>query len=106
MDNAEKWSANMNPGALNTFSVLVHELGHSLGLPHSKSKEDIMAPFYNGRVHESDLDLGRWETSAIQSLYGAKACTGAYSDGVVQGTVRQVKYKFGFMRFFRSNIKI
>ena len=78
MDNAEKWSANMNPGALNTFYVLVHELGHALGLPHSKSNDDVMAPFYNGRVREAELDLGSWELSAIRSMYGSKACTGSF----------------------------
>lgn len=78
MDNAETWSANMHPGGLNTFYILVHELGHSLGLPHSESKQDIMTPHYNGRIREAELDLGPWEKSAIQSLYGSKSCTGAY----------------------------
>ena len=85
MDNAEKWSGNMHPGALNTFTILVHELGHALGLPHSKDDKDIMAPFYQGRIREAELDLGNWETGAIQSLYGAKSCRGKFRSRVFSG---------------------
>merc|ERR1719244_263220 len=74
MDNYEKWSGNLNPGSLNTFVTLVHEIGHNLGLPHSRSGQDIMAPFYRS-MREGDLDLGSWETRAIQSLYGSRSCT-------------------------------
>ena len=77
MDNAETWSANLKRGTLNTFNVLVHELGHAFGLPHAQSNNNIMAPFYSG-ILESKVDLGPWEKGEIQRAYGARTCTGEY----------------------------
>ena len=73
MDNFETWSANLKGGSLNTFNVMVHELGHGLGLQHATSNDNIMAPFYNG-IAESTVDLGPWEKWAIQAQYGARTC--------------------------------
>ena len=77
MDNAEKWSANMQPGSINTFITLVHELGHALGLPHANSGDEIMAPFYDGRIREADVEAGPWEKAEMRAAYGTKECTGA-----------------------------
>ena len=73
MDNAENWSANLQGDSINTFNVIVHELGHGLGLQHAKSNDNIMAPFYNA-IEESKVDLGPWEKWAIQANYGARTC--------------------------------
>lgn len=49
-DNDENWKENattMSEG-VDFLSVLVHELGHSLGLAHSPVYNSIMFPYYKG----------------------------------------------------------
>ena len=49
--------------------VTLHEIGHSIGMEHSKVKNSIMYPYYqyyNG--HESDLSAD--DITGIQALYG------------------------------------
>jgi len=48
------------------WAVWLHELGHLLGLDHSKDKNDIMAPFYNPNL----VDLQPGDIRRIQTLYG------------------------------------
>ena len=48
--------------------MVVHELGHSLGLGHSDVQDAIMAPYYAGykpqlRLHQNDIER-------IQKIYG------------------------------------
>ena len=50
LDSAELWCVSNTPSKVNAFSiytVVLHELGHVLGLTHSKNSMDVMAPFYN-----------------------------------------------------------
>ncbi|XP_048199996.1 macrophage metalloelastase [Perognathus longimembris pacificus] len=66
-DEAEIWSKNFK--GINLFLVAVHELGHSLGLGHSKDPKAIMFPNYR----YSDLNtfhLSADDIRGIQSLYG------------------------------------
>ena len=46
----------------------VHELGHALGLSHSKVEEAIMWPYFDGNIRLIHPD----DTAAIHSLYGWK----------------------------------
>nr|AJE28209.1 matrix metallopeptidase 12 [Castor fiber] len=66
-DEAETWSKSTQ--GRNLFLVAVHELGHSLGLGHSRDPNAIMYPNYR------HFDLNTFHLSAddvrgIQSLYG------------------------------------
>ena len=48
---------------------MIHELGHSIGLSHAEinNGEDIMDPYYNGKITLSDYDKTR-----IQAKYGVR----------------------------------
>jgi hypothetical protein len=53
----------------NVITVMIHEIGHSLGLRHSESENhaDVMDPFYAGMLDLSDEDIFR-----IRSIYGIR----------------------------------
>ena len=65
MDDAENWKLNSHTGTdmyqvtwpstcITNLQTMVHELGHSLGLSHSKERSAIMAPFHKvpaGLIH-------------------------------------------------------
>ncbi|XP_068121465.1 matrix metalloproteinase-28 [Hyperolius riggenbachi] len=66
-DNAEHWS--LNGKGRNLFVVLAHEIGHTLGLQHSLSRNALMSPYYKklGKDYVLNFD----DVFAIQNLYGA-----------------------------------
>ncbi len=65
---AENWADTDGDGSFDFFTVLLHELGHALGLEHSLDPDAVMAPAYSGAVDiltTNDID-------AIQRLYGSR----------------------------------
>lgn len=48
--------------------LVVHELGHSLGLDHTFHPDSIMFPYYTG--YRPDVKLDSDDVQGIQSLYG------------------------------------
>ena len=58
-------------GKIKLLWVTVHELGHSLGLSHSKKRGAIMYPYYQ-HVSGADFNLTDDDVSGIQSLYGIR----------------------------------
>lgn len=54
----------------NIIHVLIHELGHSLGLRHDADQRtnDVMDPFYNGKI----LDLSERDIYRIRDKYGIR----------------------------------
>jgi hypothetical protein len=59
---------HLNPAAdwtrIDVASVIMHEIGHALGLPHSVDPEDLMYPWYKGHRR---LSMG--DQFAIAQLY-------------------------------------
>lgn len=67
LDNDEEWTVDLDQGTSNLFLVATHELGHSLGLAHSRDPSALMFPYYG--LTDS---LGQDDIKAIQSLYGIR----------------------------------
>jgi hypothetical protein len=65
MDVDENWTDNA--GGIDIFTVMLHELGHALGLGHSDDINAIMYPFYGG----PNRTLGADDIAGIQALYGS-----------------------------------
>nr|XP_022916195.1 matrix metalloproteinase-18-like [Onthophagus taurus] len=56
-------------GKYNLFLVIVHEIGHSLGLTHRVELDSIMHPTY-GHMRIEDFKLNSRDIAAIQAIYG------------------------------------
>ena len=67
LDADEAWHQGTD---IDLFSVVLHELGHSLGLGHADSPNAVMYPYYR-RV----LTLSTADIAAIQTLYAAPGVT-------------------------------
>jgi len=62
-------SYNFGPnGPYDLETVLIHEVGHSLGLGESPQPSALMYSYYSGVRH----DLGSADIEGIQSIYGAR----------------------------------
>jgi predicted Zn-dependent protease len=67
-DLAETWVKHPFERGIHLQSVAAHEIGHLLGLKHSRHKGALMAPYYNPFVGKPQV---KDDISRIQSLYGA-----------------------------------
>ena len=67
-DDAEMWTLGTADVGVNLTQVAAHEVGHSLGMLHSKDPTALMAPVYRGYM--PDFDLCPDDIERIQALYG------------------------------------
>jgi len=72
LDDSEEWSVTSYKGT-NFLQTLTHEIGHSLGLSHSRVSASVMAPFYRG--WDSGFKLHSDDIQGIQALYGKPTTT-------------------------------
>ncbi len=64
LDGDEPWRTG---GDIDVFSVVLHELGHALGLGHSDVPGSVMYPYYRQAAGLTSEDIG-----AIRQLYAAQ----------------------------------
>jgi hypothetical protein len=67
LDRTENWTYDGT--GIDLFSIVLHELGHALGLGHSTDPGAVMYPYYSGTVTGLHAD----DIAGIQYLYGAAA---------------------------------
>uniref|UniRef100_A0A8C7G5N2 Peptidase metallopeptidase domain-containing protein n=1 Tax=Oncorhynchus kisutch TaxID=8019 RepID=A0A8C7G5N2_ONCKI len=68
-DEDEIWTMGHSKQGYNLFTVAAHELGHSLGLSHSKDPSSLMYPNYNYYIG-AQYTLPQDDALGIQALYG------------------------------------
>ncbi|MDQ8185762.1 matrixin family metalloprotease [Pelagicoccus sp. SDUM812002] len=75
-----------DPFELDVLEVLVHEIGHSLGLGHEFEADAIMNPTIGNRFSGSDTGyLLQDDIAGIQAIYGKRRSPQAVSDASLRG---------------------
>ncbi|XP_014772704.1 72 kDa type IV collagenase, partial [Octopus bimaculoides] len=65
-DDDEEWGVNAS-SKKDLYGVMLHEIGHSLGIKHSDISNAVMFPMYSGYI--KDLRLHADDVAAIQESY-------------------------------------
>lgn len=76
MDQRQTWIANGDSGGFTFFQVMLHEIGHALGLDHFNVADSIM----NATANNGSRTLGDDDIAGIQNLYGERQWSNAGED--------------------------
>ncbi|XP_022134258.1 metalloendoproteinase 3-MMP-like [Momordica charantia] len=68
LDGDDRYAVGAVPGNFDTSSVVVHEIGHIMGLGHSNDPQAIMYPYINDGVVKATLQQD--DLNGIRALYG------------------------------------
>ncbi|XP_038056456.1 matrilysin-like [Patiria miniata] len=71
LDASESYSFEEETDGINLFQLLVHELGHTLGLGHSPHPQSVMYPI--ARAYDPAFELSRNDMAGLHALYGRKS---------------------------------
>lgn len=69
-DNERTWTA-FNSSGINLYQVAAHEIGHALGLDHSRFPDSVMHMNIRDKF-DSNFQLHEDDIQGIQKLYGVK----------------------------------
>ncbi|CAL2035078.1 unnamed protein product [Caenorhabditis brenneri] len=76
LDGDEEWHTRNNgekdSKLIDLRLVLVHEIGHTLGLRHSRRKMSVMKKHYEKSSKSNLINLSKYDIRAIRELYGTK----------------------------------
>ncbi len=64
-DDSEPWNTDTKGPGIIMQAVWLHELGHLMGLFHSDSRDDLMAPYYNPQI----ITLQPGDIARLKKLY-------------------------------------
>lgn len=67
-DDDEIWTINGETGTTDYTWTALHEIGHALGLRHSREQDAVMWPWFTG--YKPDTRLTQDDINGIQDIYG------------------------------------
>ena len=72
-DDDEIWSINGEEGTTDYTWTALHEIGHALGLRHSRDQDAVMWPWFTG--YRPNTGLTQDDINGIQDIYGKPTTT-------------------------------